>query len=53
MHQYIRYVIFGRNIVRFKITAFHSLIRHRGHHEVFHIRSSRKCLSFWSTWLQL
>jgi len=34
------------------IGTFHSLIRHRGHHDGCHMRR-RKCLRFWSTWFHL
>jgi len=34
------------------ISTFHSLIRHRGHHDGYRIRS-KKCLPFRSTWFHL
>jgi len=36
----------GHDIV---MSTFHSLIRHRGHHDGCHMRS-RKCLPFRSIW---
>jgi len=34
------------------VSTFHSLIRHRGHHDGCHMRRW-KCLLLWSTWFHL